>query len=451
MRRLWEAMHEFPPGRVPLLLLLFALVSGLVVAVRSVVPRTPALTVWVFTHVAYDEHGHRLKDHPHRRDIELRNLGNAMFDRLSLAVMSKTGLPDLVEIEQSVIGRFLRGPLDEIPFVDLTDRIQAEGWDEKCVKARFARYSVNGRIFGIPHDLHPLVLVYRPDVLESLGYTPDDLTLWTDWVDAARIMYKPGTLGTRDWRYGLSLSTVEAYDYLAMLWQRGGDIFRPDGGIIIDDDLAVDTLAFYVSLLRSDPPAAGPELSSWTEDFAALARGQIVALLCPDWKLATIQMDAKAFLAGKVRCMPMPAWAEGGPRTASMGGTVMCIPQGCTDVDRAWELAKFLYFDRGSLVERFRTQTIVPPLTTVFDDPVFDEAVPFFQGQRVGRLLTELALEVPPVQGSAYMPEAYALLNGTFADVCAGHVAPSEALNGVATELRELMERDQRAIEAAGR
>jgi arabinosaccharide transport system substrate-binding protein len=444
-------MDEFPPGRVPLLLLIFALASGSIVAVRSVVPRVPALSVWVFTHVAYDEHGHRLKDHPDRSEIELRNLGNAMFDRLSLAVMSDKGLPDLVEIEQSVIGRFLRGPVDEIPFVDLTDRIVGEGWDRKCVRARFARYSVQGRIFGIPHDLHPLVLVYRPDVLADLGFTPADLRLWSDWVDAAPKLYRPGALGTDEWRHGLSLSTVEAFDFLAMLWQRGGDIFRPDGTVMMDDDLAIDTLEFYVSLLRGDPPAAGPELSSWTEDFAAVARGQIVALPCPDWMLATIQLDARSLLEGKVKCMPMPAWKEGGPRTASMGGTAMCIPQGCADVDRAWALVKFLYFDRDSLVERFRTQTIVPPLVTVFDDAAFDEQVDFFQGQRVGRLLTELALEVPPVQGSAYMPEAYALLNAVFADVLAGRVSPRDALERVATDLRDVIERDRRAIRAGKR
>jgi arabinosaccharide transport system substrate-binding protein len=451
LRKLLGLTDEFPPGRVPLLLIVFALASGLAVAVRMAVPIPPVVSIWTFTHLAAEEFADRLTDHPDRDRIKVLNLGRAMSDRLSLGVMTRTELPDLVEIEQSELGRYLRGPVDQIPFVDLTERIQREGWDTKCVAARFARYSVQGHIFGIPHDVHPVVLVYRPDVLADLGYSPEDLTTWSDWVEAANAFYRPGAPGTREWRYGLALSDVESFEFLALLWQRGGDIFDASGDVILDNDLAADTLEFYVSLFRSHPPAAGPRLSNWNEDFAALARGQFVALMGPDWYLATMRMDAGSLLEGKIRCMPLPAWKPGGRRTSTIGGTMMAIPKACPDVDRAWELAKFLYFDRESLIRRFRNQTIVPPLRTIFEDPVFDEPAPFFQGQRVGRLLTQVAEEVPPVQGSPYIPEAYALLNAIFSDVMAGRVSPRQALNKVARSLREMIERDQVAIEAAKR
>lgn len=451
LRKLLDLMDEFPPGRVPLLLIVFALVSGLAVTVRKATPRRHILAIWTFTHLAAEEFADRLADHPDRDRIKVLNLGRAMSDRLSLGVMTRTELPDLVEVEQSELGRYLRGPVDQIPFVDLTERIQREGWDTKCVAARFARYSVEGHIFGIPHDVHPVVLVYRPDVLADLGYSPEDLTTWSDWIEAANAFYRPGAPGTREWRHGLALSDVEGFDFLILLWQRGGDIFDASGDVILDSDLAGDTLEFYLSLFRSDPPAAGARLSSWTEDFAALARGQFVALIGPDWYLATMRVDAASLLEGKVRCMPLPAWQPGGRRTSTSGGTMMGIPKGCPDVNRAWALAKFLYFDRESLIRRFRNQTIVPPLRTIFDDPAFDEPAPFFQGQRVGRLLTQLAEEVPPVHGSPYIPEAYALLNAIFSDVMAGRVSPRDALSRVARSLRETIERDRVAIEAVNR
>lgn len=448
-RRFWDKVDEFPPGRVPLLLLVLAVASGAIVAVRSVLPRSAVLTVWTFTHIASEEFRQRLADHPDRDRIRLVNLGTALFDRLALAIMTRTELPDLVEIEQGHVGRFLRGPVEHIPFVDLTERIEREGWADRCVRARFARYTVGGRIFGLPHDLHPMVLVYRPDVLAALGRRPEDLATWEDFVAAARDFYRPGPLGGAEWRRGLALSTVEGHGFLALLWQRGGDIFDADGRVIIDSPLAVDTLEFYVELLRGDPPAAGPALSSWMEDFAALARGQFLAYPAPDWMLAAMQLDARTLLEGRVRCMPLPAWQPGGRRTSTGGGTALFIPRGCADVERAWATATLLYFDRESLIRRFRTQTIVPPLHTVFDDPVFDEPLPFFQGQRVGRLLTGLAHEVPPVHGSPYMPEAYTLLNSVFADVAAGRRAPAAALAEVARALRAVIARDARAVAAA--
>ncbi|MCP4247785.1 MAG: extracellular solute-binding protein, partial [bacterium] len=426
--KFWDLTGRFAPGRVPLLLLLFGLVSGAAVAVRSSLTDRPVTEIWTFTHLSWEEFNARLAEHPDHERIKLSNLGRAMCDRLALAVMTQTELPDLVEVEQSELGRFLRGPVERMPFVDLTERIQREGWDTKCVAARFARYSVQGRIFGIPHDLHPVVMVYRPEVLSSAGYSPQELTTWDDWVRAAAAFHRPGEMGTTDWRYGLALSTIEGFDYLILLWQRGGDVFDAKGQVVLDDELAVETLEFYVSLLHSDPPAAGPRLSSSAEDFAALARGQFATIFAPDWLLASMQLEAESLLSGKVRCMAMPVWRPGGRRTGTVGGTMMGIPVGCPDVDRAWELAKFLYFDREALVARFRNQTIVPPVRAAYDDPIFDREIPFFQGQRVGRLLTSLAEEVPPVNGSAYMPEAYALLNAVFADVMAGRVSPREAL-----------------------
>ncbi len=450
MSKLWDWMDSFPPGRVPLLLLVLTIASAAAVAARSAATQEPVATIWTFTHLSAQEFERRLPAHPDGDRIKLHNLGRAICDRLSLAIMTDTGLPDLVEIEQSELGRFLRGPMENLPFVDLTDRVRSEGWDSKCVEARFAKYSLNGRIFGIPHDLHPVVLVYQPDRLKELGYKPEDLTTWADWVAAAGTLSQPGQQGAEDWRYGLALSTVECFDFLMLLWQRGGDVFDAQGKVTLDSELAIETLEFYVSLLKADPPLAGSQLSGWSEDFAALSRGQFVALLAPDWMLATMQLDAGSLLSGSVRCMPLPAWEPGGRRTSTSGGAMMGIPRGCPDVERAWELIKFLYLDQDALVERFRELTIVPPLRSAFDDPAFDQESDFFSGQRVGRLLTTLAEQVPPVQGSAYSPEAYALLNAVFADVIKGQVSPRDALTGVARGLREAIERDRLAVEAAG-
>lgn len=444
-------MDFFPAGRVPLLVCVAAVLSGAVVTARWVRQEQGQFTLWTFTYLSADGFSRQLDEHGLADQVRLQNLGRAMTERLALAVMTGKDLPDLVEVEQSEFGQYLRGPIEQIPFVDLTDRLRGEGWHDRLIASRLARYSHAGRVYGIPRDVHPAVLVYRPDVLADLGYRPDDLATWDDWFAAARDFYRPGAAGSSTWRYGLALSDVEAYDFLMLLWQRGGDVFDAAGEVIIDNELAVDTLEFYIGLFRGDPPACGPKLSGWNEDFAALARGQIVALPAVDWMLATMRMEADAALAGKVRCMPLPAWEAGGRRTSTSGGTMMGIPRDCRDVDQSWEIAKQLYFDKDALIATFRRQSVVPALRSVYDDPAFDEPVAFFQGQPVGRLLTQLAEEVPTVQGSPYAPTAYALLNALFAEVMKQRVSPRDALTNVARELRDTMARDRKAIEAAKR
>jgi arabinosaccharide transport system substrate-binding protein len=197
------------------------------------------------------------------------------------------------------------------------------------------------------------------------------------------------------------------------------------------------------------PPLAGPKLSGWSEDFAALARGQIIALPAVDWMLANMRMEAGELLGGKVRVMPLPAWEPGGRRTSTLGGTLMAVPKQGRDPRRAFELATHLYFNEALLIERFRKQTIVPPLHTLYDHAVFDEPVPFFQDQPVGRLLTELAREVPPIHGSAYAPEAFELLNAVFADVMRERITPARALERVAAQLRAVIARERDVLARA--
>ena len=451
-RGFWAWVDRFPPGRVPLLLIALAVLSLGVIGYRQVRPTAPACEIWTFTHISSVEFDDRLRQHPQGDEIRVRNLGSAMFDRLAISIATQTELPDLVEIEQSRVGRYFRGPVASIPFVDLTERIRAEGWDERVVTARFAKYTVDGHIFGIPHDIHPVVLVYRPDLLAELGYTPDDMATWEGFIEVAQAFYRPGPIGGETWRRALPLKTTEAWDFLQLLWQRDGDIFDAEGDVIIDSPLAVDTLEFFVRLFERERPVASPSLTGLPEEMRALQQGRFLALLLPDWGLAvmrTLEPRDRRQLAELVRVAPLPAWEPGGRRTSTVGGTAIFIPKGIDDVDRAWELAKFLYFDDESQLTRFRTQSIVPPLKDTYAHPVFAKEVAFFQGQRVGALLTELADEVPPVKGSPYLPEAEAILNRMIARVFEADVSAAEALGDAARELETIIARDAAAVAQA--
>jgi arabinosaccharide transport system substrate-binding protein len=449
MGRLRRWIDAFPPGFVPLLLLVAVGVSGAGLLARATRRGEDGLAIWTFTYLAAADFEAELARHPHGQNAELHNLGRAMTDRLSLAVLSGEDLPDLVEIEQSEFGRYLRGRRADIPFVDLTQQLAEAGWRDRLVASRLEKYTIDGRLYGMPHDIHPVVLVYRPDVLQSLGYTAEDLRTWDDWRRAAGDFHRAGPRGSPEWRVGMALSDVEAFDFLMLLWQRGGDIFDAAGNVVIDRPLAVDTLRRFLGFFKGDPPLAGPKLSGWSEDFAALARGQIIALPAVDWMLANMRMEAGELLGGKVRVMPLPAWEPGGRRTSTLGGTLMAVPKQGRDPRRAFELATHLYFNEALLIERFRKQTIVPPLHTLYDHPVFDEPVPFFQDQPVGRLLTELAREVPPIHGSAYAPEAFELLNAVFADVMRERITPARALERVAAQLRAVIARERDVLARA--
>jgi hypothetical protein len=69
-------------------------------------------------------------------------------------------------------------------------------------------------------------------------------------------------------------------------------------------------------------------------------------------------------------------------------------------VARAWELAKYLYFDTTQLGERFLATNILPALKDAWNLPEFATPFPYYSNQRVGQMYAELAPEAPPVYSS---------------------------------------------------
>jgi len=93
--------------------------------------------------------------------------------------------------------------------------------------------------------------------------------------------------------------------------------------------------------------------------------------------------------------MPLRAWAPGGRRTTVWGGTMLGIARDAEDPDALWEFAKHLYLSDELARALYTEGQIITPVTEHWDDPVFDEPDPYFQGQAKGRLYIQAAPDVP--------------------------------------------------------
>jgi arabinosaccharide transport system substrate-binding protein len=105
----------------------------------------------------------------------------ALERRLLSGFMSGTPLADLVETERSVGAKTFTGPLEDIGFVDITDRLREEGLMDALNAPSFAPWTSRGRIFGIPHDVHPMLLVYRADIVEEAGIDLSRVETWEEF------------------------------------------------------------------------------------------------------------------------------------------------------------------------------------------------------------------------------------------------------------------------------
>ncbi len=397
--------ESFPYGKAPFWLTASALVSLLLVLGLRLgrAERRPDLVLALSApnHVAAYRAVEEKFEREHGVEVALQLVHQrALTTRLQNAMLAGTEVPDLVELPFDAMRYFGRGPVQDIGFVDLTDRLQAEGYRERLVEARLSLWSKAGRVFALPHDVHPVMLAYRADLVESLGIDVDSLQTWDDFTAAGRSVTadRDGD-GSID-RFMIDLSSGANSGVRILLLQRGISLFDEHANLTFNQPLTVDTLVWYVK--QSYGPTRIAFDCGWGQSLAkAMADGLVLFYLAPDWRTNVFELEAPR-MAGKLKLMPLPAWERGGRRTSVWGGSGLALTRRGKDPELAWQLARELYFTRSELGRRFQDTNIIPALSDAWELPEFNQPNAYFSGQRLGQLYAQLAPEAPPVWNTPY-------------------------------------------------
>ena len=330
----------------------------------------------------------------------------ALNRRIQSGMWAKTPTADLVEIEQPSFARFMAGPVDSVGFYDLTQKLQENNSDDQASlydrinKASFSAWTSRGKVFGLPHDVHPVLLVYRADLVEKAGIDVSEIQTWADFERVMRPLQDTQTKKGKP-RYLLGLWYTSARDVEALLLQAGGGTFDAQGRSLIASDANAKVLSRVVSWcigpdrIAIDAPEFDPAGNKLKED------GQVVAALMPDW-LAGVWKKDLSKLGGKLKLMQLPAWEPGGLRTSVMGGTMLAIPKTTRDFDKAWAFATHLYLSAELAEQLFKTNHIISPVIELWDEPFYKVKDPYFMNQRSGQWYIDHAPDVPERTSSPF-------------------------------------------------
>ncbi len=383
------------------------IISAVLVLFRAA-PERGDLQFWVFSPEHQAMYIPMIEEYEQTNEVEL-DVTLMSVAAIQSRMMSGFfgGLPtaDLIEVEKAVVPQAFMGPIDAIGFTDLTDILIEEGLLEQFNQPSLSPWSVDGRVFGLPHDVHPVMLAYRADITEGAGIDLTQAETWDEYFDMLRPLMadrdddgKPDHTPISFWYTNQDL--IET-----LMLQGDGQLFTPSGQPTIDKERNAQLLSELVSWCVGPEPVA-IDINEWSAGgHKDKVDGVAIGYIAPDWMCSIWKMQVPG-LDGKLKLMPMPAFEPGGRRTSVRGGTMLSIPKTTTQFDRAWEYAKLLYTSPEVARELYREVDIISPVRSLWDDPVYDEPDPYFMNQAKGRMYIDLAPNIPLRPSSPYNKQA---------------------------------------------
>lgn len=332
----------------------------------------------------------------------------ALERRMLSAFTSGTPAADILEVERRPAARAFMGPLEGVGFVDLTDRLRSEGLLDALNAPSFTPWTSRGRNFGLPHDVHPVMLGYRADIVEAAGIDVSQIETWDDYFRVMKPLLRgPGSANER---YLLNLWETHGDHIELLLLQAGGGFFDEQDKPIIASEINAHVLASITSWCVGPDRVCGDAPNFMASGNRLKVEGYVLASFMPDW-MCGIYRGEMPQLSGKLKLMPLPSWERGGRRTSVWGGSMIGISKASVrtpeDFEQSWAFAKELYLAPSLARTLYEVGDIVTPVKSHWNDPIFDRADAYFSGQPKGRMYLDLAPQVPARSSSPYNTMAW--------------------------------------------
>lgn len=313
-----------------------------------------------------------------------------MHNKLLVALQSGTGAPDLADIELNKFPNFLKGEPQLLP---LNDVIEPE--ITNLVKSRLDIYAKDGKYYGIDFHVGAAVIYYNKEILDQAGVNVDEIKTWSDFEAAGKkVLEKTGKPMT-------SIETSDLWSLWPQVAQAPGndDLQTAQGQVNITSPVVADALKWEQSMIKAGIAIPTPGGNHHSEEYYGLMNGGGTASVwMPMWYMGRFT-DYMPDLKGKILIRPMPAWKEGDPRSAGMGGTGTAVTKTTKNADLAKAFLAFAKISKEGNIEIWKQLGFDPLRSDVWTDPALSEPNKFteFFGDNIFNVLTDVKSEIEGV------------------------------------------------------
>ncbi|HZH63120.1 MAG TPA: sugar ABC transporter substrate-binding protein [Metabacillus sp.] len=287
-----------------------------------------------------------------------------MHNKLLVALQSGKGAPDIADIEVTKFANFLKG---QPQLLSLNDVVEPE--EGNIVQSRLDIYSKEGTYYGLPFHVGAAVIYYNKEILDQAGVNPDDIKTWDDYAKAGKVVLE---------KTGIPMTTLETNDHWA-LWPQvaqlegSDDLLDENGEPNLDDPRILDILKYQQNLVKDGVAVVAPGNGHHAEEYYGfMNNGGAASVWMPMWYMGRFT-DYMPDLKGKIVIKPMPAWEEGGPRSAGMGGTGTAVTTQSENPELAKEFIAFAKLSKEGNIQLWKQLGFDPPRSEVWELPELKE------------------------------------------------------------------------------
>ena len=294
---------------------------------------------------------------------------------MTTALSTTSGLPDVMALESSFVGRFSHGRglqdlgLPAFGALDLRDRFVPFAFEQGI--------NQRGEVIALPTDIGPGTLLYREDLLRRSGVEWPALNAdWGAFIEAGRRIKRATGAFLLSNAQGLMDVVLRG-----SLREGEGLYFNARSGVLVQSERFERAFELARALRRDGLDARLPAWSNeWAEGFR---RGAVATELSGAWMVGQMANWVAPGTRGHWRVSHLPQGTF-----VSYGGSFYAMPRQLPESRKplAWSLIRHLTLDPGLQLRAFQDQDAFPALLETHDSPFFDEPLPFLGGQPARQL-----------------------------------------------------------------
>lgn len=280
-----------------------------------------------------------------------------MHNKLSLALESGEGAPDVVDIE---LGKFPAFMVGDIQLMDLSSAM--EPYVATTVESRLDIYSKNGERYGFPTHVGATVAFYNTALLESAGIDYTSIETWDDF-KAAGVAYYEAT-----GKYFSCIETSAQWMINLMLAQKGGDYLDAGGELLITSDEMVEVLEYIKGMQETGAfqtiPGGQPDNE---EAYPSYNTGDFAVQIMPFWQTSRYT-SYMTDLSGDVAIAKTPVFKAGDIQSIGGGGTGTAVIKTSEHADLAASVFAYIKLSDEANEEVWNVLGFDPVNTDVWSD-----------------------------------------------------------------------------------